>query len=177
MGNVIQHLVTGRSIESWTGQTEAGQWDAVLYDTSLEGLGRLYNVPWEGIADATFGGHRLADINGWLQSRGIPQSSGMWSFKPGMIVNVPYDGMSKSPVEMAAEVGVTPEPGGQNVAVGPSDPGAQPSSQAAVATEGMPWIPIILGGLAIWYLMGQKTKPRRGRSRGYGRRSRSRRRR
>jgi hypothetical protein len=173
---VVQHLVLGKMIESWTGQQELGHVveGETLYDDSLEGLARLYGVPWTNIADATFEGHDLAHIYGWLSTHGGSEPTpGVYGMAVGMVMNIPNVSESKSPINQAPP-GVDVIAAGPGVVVG--DPNLSPpigidpmeSSHAAVGGDWTMWL---LLGVAAWILFtptkkggkGRKLTARRGR--------------
>jgi hypothetical protein len=165
---VVQHLVLGHRISEWTGQTEIGYEvvpsGEVLFDDSLEGLERLYGVPWSNIAEATFGAATQAAIYGWLsRNGGVQPTPGVWGMAPGMVVNIPNVSESKSPIESAAEKGVVAKPGGSEVAVG--DPTLAPGgtgTTVATAAVGGDWTMWLLLGVAAWILFTPTKKGRKG---------------
>lgn len=126
---------------------------------SLEDVAAEYGVSWTSIADATFGGHTVAIIYNWLQANGgVPggpyagHASGThWMFASGMVVNVPYNGASVSPVRGTPDE----KPGGGTVAVGDPDP---VFDRAAVGGGESGWTTWLLLGVAIYFLFGKKTK-------------------
>ena len=122
---MIQHMVQGAA------------------DDNIALLAGLYSVAAKDIGIATFGQWSTSVIYNWLKNNGgIPQRKDSsvatgyhWSFAPGMVVNIPKEGTSFSPVVDGAI------PGGPSVVmpdvlVGIIDQNSPNPNQSDMATEG-----------------------------------------
>jgi len=143
---------------------------------SLQSLEDSYKVPWQDIADATFGGHTTNLIYDYLSTHGGEEygsypshSSGShWGFATGMVAEIPGVSSSLSPVPAGAAtfaaggaVDDVPEWSGGDQVFGPSAPSeSSPVNQAAVS-DGGGMIPILIGLLVVGLMFSGKKKPTR----------------
>jgi len=151
------HYVTGDLVKI-NGASVKGTNGETLFDTSFEGLAKIYNMTSKAIAAANGFPWNSAAIYAWLKANGgIETTKGVWSLSSGMVVEIPVSqDRIVSPVPMDKKDEVKP--------AGPATPpvgGTGTATQAAVGMDSMTMI--LIAGAAIGLLIMMKTGGKKGR--------------